>query len=258
MSECRRVSERLAAYVDGLLPASDRDSVDRHLSACSSCRRLAEDERTGQRILIERRAQLLVEPLPPGLRARCESVALAGRGGTPSLALVGRWWRLRPVAVLAAIVVMVFTASAFLSLMTQRSNALLAAQLTADHSRCFKLFAPRAGLSLDASDVERMLAEQHGWNVHVPPSSPSVGVELVGARRCMYGDTAIPHVMYRAHGQDMSLFVLAGETRKAADLVALDHRTSMWARDGTTFVLVLPVEDRAVVDAIGYVKREAR
>jgi hypothetical protein len=74
----------------------------------------------------------------------------------------------------------------------------------------------------------------------------------------MYGDTAIPHVMYRAHGQDMSLFVLAGETRKAADLVALDHRTSMWARDGTTFVLVLPVEDRAVVDAIGYVKREAR
>jgi anti-sigma factor RsiW len=258
MSECRRVSERLAAYVDGLLPASERDGVDRHLSACSACRRLAEDEGAGQRILRERRAQLLVEPLPPGLRARCESVALTGRGASPGLALVGRWWRMRPFAVLAAIVVMVFTASAFLSLMTQRSNALLAAQLTADHSRCFKLFAPREGVSLNASDVERMLSEQHGWNVHVPPSSPAVGLELVGARRCMYGETAIPHVMYRAHGQDMSLFVLAGETRKAADLVALDHRSSMWARDGTTFVLVLPVEDRAVADAIEYVKREAR
>jgi hypothetical protein len=56
----------------------------------------------------------------------------------------------------------------------------------------------------------------------------------------------------------MSLFVLAGETRKAADLVALDHRSSMWARDGTTFVLVLPVEDSDMRDAIGYVKREAR
>lgn len=258
MSECRRVSEHLAAYVDGLLPSSERDSVDRHLSGCSECRRLAEDERTGQRILHERRAQLLVEPLPPGLRVRCESVALASRGPSPGLALVGRWWRLRPLAVLATIVVMVFTASAFLSLMTQRSNALLAAQLTADHSRCFKLFAPRDGVSLNASDVERMLSEQHGWNVHVPPSSPAVGLELVGARRCMYGETAIPHVMYRAHGQEMSLFVLAGETRKAADLVALDHRSSMWARDGTTFVLVLPVEDSAMMDAIGYVRREAR
>jgi anti-sigma factor RsiW len=258
MSECRRVSERLAAYVDGLLPVSDRDSVDRHLSVCSECRRQAEDERTGQRILHERRAQLLVEPLPPGLRARCESVALAGRRPAPSLALVGRWWRMRPVAVLAAIVVMVFTASAFLSLMTQRSNALLAAQLTADHSRCFKLFAPRDGVSLNASDVERMLSEQHGWNVRVPPSSPAVGLELVGARRCMYGETAIPHVMYRARGQEMSLFVLAGETRKAADLVALDHRSSLWARDGTTFVLIVPVEADGVVDAIEYVKREAR
>jgi anti-sigma factor RsiW len=257
MSDCRRISEHMAAYVDGLLPASDRDRVDRHLSACSACCRLADDERAGQRVLHERRAQLLVEPLPPGLRARCESVASAGREPSARLAL-GRWWRMRPVAVLAAIVVMVFTASAFLSLMTQRSNALLAAQLTADHSRCFKLFASPRGVSLDASDVERMLSEQHGWTVHVPPSSPAVGLDLVGARRCMYGETAIPHVMYRAHGQEMSLFVLAGESRKAADLVALDHRSSMWARDGTTFVLVLPVDDSRMVDAIGYVRREAR
>ena len=123
---------------------------------------------------------------------------------------------------------------------TADGSRISAAQLTADHSRCFKLFAPPDGVSLNASDVERMLSEQHGWNVHVPPSSPAIGLELVGARRCMYGETAIPHVMYRAHGQEMSLFVLAGETRKAADLVALDHRSSMWARDGTTFVLELP------------------
>jgi anti-sigma factor RsiW len=255
MSQCRRVSEHMAAYVDGLLPPSERDSVDRHLSACPACRRLAEDERSGQQVLRERREQLLREPLPPGLRARCESVASAGREPSGRLAL-GRWWR--PVAVLAAIVVMVFTASTFLSLMSERSNALLAAQLTADHSRCFKLFASPQGVSLDASDVERMLLEQHGWTVHVPPSAPEVGLDLVGARRCMYGETAIPHVMYRAGGQEMSLFVLAGEVRKNADLVALDQRATMWARDGTTFVLVLPVDDSRLVDAIGYVKREAR
>jgi anti-sigma factor RsiW len=248
----------MASYIDGLLPPSERESVDRHLSACSACRRLAEDERTGQRIVRERRAQLLVEPLPPGLRARCEAVALANRRPSTSLATLGRWWRLRPIAVLAAIVVMVFTASAFLSLMTQRSNALMAAQLTADHSRCFKLFAPREGVSLNASDVERMLSERHGWDVHIPPPSPAVGLELVGARRCLYGETAIPHVMYRVLGRDVSFFVLAGEARRAADLVALDHRSSMWSRDGTTFVLVHPVDDRGMMEAISYVKREAR
>jgi hypothetical protein len=32
----------------------------------------------------------------------------------------------------------------------------------------------------------------------------------------------------------------------------------MWSRDGTTFVLVHPVDDRGMMEAISYVKREAR
>ena len=85
-----------------------------------------------------------------------------------------------------------------------------------------------------------MLADDYGWDVHVPPSSPPDGVQLIGARRCLYADGRIPHVMYRVNGQDVSLFVLEGVTRPDADvtvvrpplahLVARRRRPTCWCR----------------------------
>ena len=120
-----------------------------------------------------------------------------------------------------------------LLLATRRSDALLAAQLTADHSKCFKLFGPPDGTAADALNIERMLFEQYGWKIHVPSSSADDDVQLIGARRCLYGDGLVPHVMYRVHGQDVSLFVLPGSgTRKADDLVTLGHRSQIWSGMG--------------------------
>jgi hypothetical protein len=155
-------------------------------------------------------------------------------------------------------VVMVFTASAFLSLATRRSDTVLAAQLTADHSKCFKLFAPAPGAAADAHDVERMLSEQYGRNVHVPESSAAEDIQLIGARRCLYGDGMVPHVMYRVHGQDVSLFVLPDTERKPDELVTLGHRSQIWSRDGTTFVLVAAANASGLAGASRYVMQEAR
>jgi hypothetical protein len=163
----------------------------------------------------------------------------------------------RLVPTLLTVVVMLFTASAMLSLATRRSDALLAAQLTADHSKCFRLFDPGDG-SVDAARLEQMLARQYGWRGHVPASSPGDDIRLVGARRCLYGDGLIPHIMYRVHGQDVSLFVLDGASRSAASLVTLGHRSQIWSRGGTTFVLVSPAESSGMVAAASYVMREAR
>lgn len=256
MSECRGISERLAAYVDGLLEPDERTSVDRHLAACPSCRTLAAEERGGHVILRDRARRLLSEPVPSGLRVRCEAIATAERG-VAGVAALGPWWRVRLVPVLLTVVVMLFTASAFLSLATRRSDALLAAQLTADHSKCFKLFAPPDGTSVDASGLERMLSEQYGWTVHVPSSSPSEGIQLLGARRCLYADGQIPHVMYRVHGQDMSLFVLPDTARAASEVVALGHESRIWSRGGSTFVLVTPAEAGGLASAARYVMQEA-
>jgi anti-sigma factor RsiW len=258
MSECRKIVDSLTAYADDLVKPEERRAIERHLSACPPCRQLADDERSGRHVLRHAASQLLDEPLPPGLRARCAALTQAGRDSRAGLSDLRPWWRVRLVPVLLASVVMIFTASAFLSVATRRSDALLAAQLTADHSKCFKLFAPADGVSADARNIERMLSEQYGRNVHVPASSAAEDIQLIGARRCLYGDGLVPHVMYRVHGQDVSLFVLPGTERKADDLVTLGHRSQIWSRDGTTFVLVASADAGGLAGASRYVMQEAR
>jgi len=258
MSECQRVAESLAAYVDELLQPDERGRVDRHIAACPSCRRLADDERGGRRLLRHESSKLLAGPLPPGLRRRCEALTRVKDDSLAGLGRFGPWWRVRLVPVLLTAIAMIFTASAFLSLATRRSDAVLAAQLTADHSKCFRLFAPPNGASADAGGIQRTLARQYGLNVHVPSSSVEDDIQLLGMRRCLYGDGLVPHVMYRVHGQEMSLFVLSGMERKPDDLVTLGHRSQIWSRNGTTFVLVSPAHGTGLTSAARYVMREAR
>jgi anti-sigma factor RsiW len=258
MSGCRETCESLAAYVDDLLEPQERQRVEQHLTGCATCRRVADDEHGGRHLLRHRAALLLAEPLPPGLRSRCEALTAARKNSFGRVGTYGPWWRARLVPVLLTAVVMIFTASAFLTLATRRSDAVLAAQLTADHSKCFKLFSPRESASVDALSIERMLSQQYGWNVRVPSSSPPEGIQLIGARRCLYGDGLVPHVMYRVHGQDVSLFVLPGKERKPDDLVTLGHRSQIWSKDGTTFVLVSAADAPDLESAAQYVKREAR
>jgi anti-sigma factor RsiW len=258
MSECRQCGELLAAYVDDQLEAHERQRVERHLHDCAACRQLAADEGGGRRLLRHCASQLLGAPLPPGLRSRCEALAQDRKDSFGRVRAYGPWWRVRLVPVLLTAVVMIFTASAFFSLATRRSDALLAAQLTADHSKCFRLLAPPDGAAVDARSIEHMLSQQFGWNVHVPSSSPQDDIQLVGARRCLYGDGLVPHVMYRVHGQDVSLFVLPGKERRPDEVVTLGHRSQIWSREGTTFVLVSAADAGGLDSAAQYVKREAR
>jgi anti-sigma factor RsiW len=255
--------------VDNLLGPDERARVDRHLRSCGACRAIAAVESGGRTVLRHQASRVLAEPLPPGLRTRCEALARervrlgatrAMRGATTGTGLAGLMstWPRSLVPTIFSVLLLVFTASALFSLATRRSDAVLAAQLTADHSKCFKLFSAGESSVVDARQVERMLAEQYGWGIHVPPSSAAAGLRLIGARRCLYADGLIPHVMYRANGQDVSLYVLNGVTRKATDLVTFGHRSRIWTRDNTTFVLVAPADETgAFAAATRYVMREA-
>lgn len=146
----------------------------------------------------------------------------------------------RVVPALLAVGVAVGAGLALLGIVTERSDTLLAAQLAADHATCFRLFvlAPPGGT--DAQQVEAVLASEYGWSIHVPPTSAKAGVELVGARRCLYAGGALPHLMYRAGGPDVSLYILEGVIREPADLVAVGHRSRVWSRDATMHGLVWP------------------
>jgi hypothetical protein len=188
--------------------------------------------------------------MPPGLRSRCESVVQ-----DHARAVERPGWRRGLVPTVLSVILLVFTASAIFSLATRQSDAVLAAQLTADHSKCFKLFVGGES-AMSAEEAEQFLSQQYGWKIHVPPSTSAV--QLLGVRRCLYADGLIPHVMYRSNGEDLSLFVLNGVTRNATDLVTFGHRSQIWTRGNTTFVLVSPPEknDR-LAEATQYMMREA-
>ena len=265
--DCRSTVERLTRYVDGTLPATERAGVDQHLGACPPCRVAAAGEQNGRELLRDRADRLRDAPLPPGLRSRCEALvrehAEMGRlKPAPTTSNVGAGfsrpaWHTRLVPISLTAVLVLFVAVALFSLATYRSETLLAAQLTADHSKCFALSAS-GDAHADAAAVEEMLADRHGWDVHVPPSSPGDGVQLIGARRCLYADGRVPHLMYRAGGRDVSLYMLEGVTRPEADLVTFGHRSRVWSRGATTFVLVWPEDAENMAPVLRYIMREAR
>ncbi len=250
MTDCRRTIDRLTAYADDALSPAERADVDSHLVSCPPCRTAVRAEEGGRTVLREKAPALRSAPLPPGLRSRCE--ALAREQMRPARA---RTWRLVPVSMTA--VLTLFIATVVFSLATQQSDTLLAAQLTADHSKCFGLFAAADSPPADAMRLEKMLLDDYGWTVRVPPSSPQDGVQLIGARRCLYADGRIPHVMYRVNGQDVSLFMLEGVARNDADVTALGHRSRIWSRGGTTYVLVGPETAGELTTAVRYIMREA-
>jgi anti-sigma factor RsiW len=246
---CRRICDLLTQYADGTLAAAEHADVQRHLEACPPCRVIAGKECGARQLLRACADRLRGEQVPETLRSRCQE--LSRRSAASHL------WSRRLVRLAAAAVLLIFTGS-LLSIVTRQSDALLAAQLTADHVKCFALFGPEDGRTLDAAQAQKMLQERFGMNVHVPPGSGSGGLELVNARRCLYAEGRIPHLMYQANGQDISLFVLEGESRPPAEFTALGHHTRIWSRGDRTFVLITPASDAPVAGAARYVAEEAR
>jgi len=251
MDDCKRVAERVTPYVDGALPTGERQEVEQHLGHCPPCARGAQEEQGARAVLRHRADRLKEAPLPPGLRSRCEALAREhSRVRTVTI-----WRMLVPTTAIA--VMLIITGVLIFSLATRRSDTLLAAQLTADHVKCFEIFVPHQGA--DASAVEEELESKYGWDMHVPPTSAEAGITLVGGRRCLYADGSMPHVMYEADGQAVSLFRLEGVTRPPADVNALGHHSRIWTRGGHTYVLVLPDKESAHIARVArYVEREAR
>ena len=247
---CRRICDQLALYADGSLSDTERAEVQRHLDACPPCQAIAAQECGARHLLRACAARLRAEPLPPGLESRCRALRGASSHARSS-------WLRRVIPLGIAALLIIFT-GVLLAFVTRQSDALLAAQLTADHVKCFGFSRPANGESMDAAQAQRMLASRFGFDVHVPPSSDKDAVELVNARRCLYADGRIPHLMYHANGHDVSLFILEGVTRPAAELTSFGHHARIWSRGGNTFVLVSPAAEERGASGVQYVQKHAQ
>jgi anti-sigma factor RsiW len=231
MENCHDIDGLLTAYVDGEACAADRAFVDGHLAACPPCRQRAAVEGAARTVL-RARIGLLPCDAPEALRARCLALASARQRGMRVSSLLR--WRMVPLVMAAALVVAVGGILAYG--LASRSPAALATQLALDHVKCFALF-PGAG-PVDVRAAEAGLQERYGWQIRLPEGGGRSGLQLIGARRCLYAEGLIAHLMYRVQGRPVSLFVLPGTVRPSAMVRALGHEAVIWSSAGKTFVLL--------------------
>jgi anti-sigma factor (TIGR02949 family) len=232
MKSCTDIEPLLTALLDDEITADDRERVNQHLERCSPCRRLADEQRTARTVL-RVKASSVATPAPRQLHERCAAL----RTSTPAwVATARRGPRWLPSSVAAGIVAVLATAAAAGVLMS-RLEVGLAAQLTVDHLKCFA-FAPAEPTTDSPDRIAVRFKEAHGWDVAVPPTAPPDGLELVSARRCLYGEGLMAHVMYDWHGAPLSLFVLPGTDRASRLFHLMGHDAIIWPDQGNTYALV--------------------
>ncbi len=232
MNKCQELEPLLATYADGDADDGVRSTVDSHLGRCPKCRHQVDAQRVARGVVAARRDQLR-SCAPDGLRARCAAQRLIGGGRA---ARTVRPWL--PLSLAATLVLAV--AGAFVFGLNDNVEA-VAAQLAADHTRCFQV-APERLTHADAAVAERDWLASHGWAVRVPQTSAAAGLELLGVRRCLTASGTTAHLLYRWHGQPLSLFVLPRQLRRQVTdnqiLETFGHEAIAWSGPERTYVVV--------------------
>ena len=237
MTSCDIIDPLVTPYVDDELDAGERARVDEHLGRCPPCHERVAAERTVRVLIQARKPAFHRECASPGLRTACASLRSRADDSVRGAALPpARVWRTRlaPFALAASVVVLV--GGAFVYQVTDRSTSVMAAELTADHVKCFAL-NNLLGTHQTLSVVESSLADGFGWRASLPQDAAR-GLELVGERPCLYGEGRVANIMYRYRGHPVSLFMLPHSTRPESLTEVMGHQCAIWSSGDRTFVLI--------------------
>lgn len=254
--DCEEISVGLTAVVDGGATAEQAALVNRHLESCAACRQSMQAQTTARTVLRARAAQLSVTA-PPGLRTRIAATARAQR---PEAAGVLSW-RGRLSAFSAAAVVVLVLGAVLVPVVTGRSTVVLAAQMALDHLKCFVIDGDGDGdgATISKADAEALLKREYGWTMTIPASNEAVDLELLAVRHCLYGDGLAAHLLYRANGQPVSLFIMPDLVRPAAQLQVLGHDQVVWTAGDRTYMLVSAAGTTAGLARVAsYLQNEAK
>jgi anti-sigma factor RsiW len=102
------------------------------------------------------------------------------------------------------------------------------------------------------------MASHFGWTLHLPADPEQAGLELVGARPCLYGEGRVAHLMYRHHGVPVSIFMLPRSIRPQELLEVMGHEAAVWTVGQRTFVLVAQEPRDEVERMASYVQASLR
>ena len=177
------------------------------------------------------------------------------------MATAGWRFRVAPLALAATLVIVV--GGAFVYVSTDRSTRVLAAELTADHVKCFGVMNALLGTSADRMTIEHAMASTFGWQMHMPDTTGGPGLELVGARPCLYAKGKVAHLMYRHNGLPVSVFMIPNMTRpgvpgtpgiKEEVVDVMGHEATVWSSGGRTFVVVAREPEADVAQVVSFVR----
>ena len=245
---CDRIDPLVTPFIDGDLPDPDRRAVEQHLRVCPPCHSRVAAERDVHELIRARVPVLKQTDAPDALHAACWALARlepqAADAASRAAAAPPFPRRLAPYALAASLVLVV--GGAFVYQATDRSSRVLAAELTADHMKCFAMNRV-LGTQQASGAVENSMASSFDWRMHLPDDPARAGLELVGSRPCLYGEGRIAHIMYQHAGRPVSLFMLPKTARTDELVEVLGHEAKIWCVGNRTFVLVAR-EPRAEVE----------
>lgn len=254
---CGGLDEHLASYVDGEQPEDIRAAVDAHLSACAPCRRRAEAERIARQIVRARREQLR-EAAPASLHEAVAAFRLPvadrfpiphSSSPIPHSSFTRRWLPLSLAATLLLAVAVVFLLG-----VNDRVEA-LAAGLALDHTTCFRIGTTTSEKDTAASEARWQHA--HGWAVTLPESVDEQ-LTLVDVRRCLTADGWSAHVLYRWHGQPLSVYILPRVVGGDRIMDKLGHEMAIWSGKGRTYAVLVDGRPPEFEHIVSYVKAHAK
>jgi anti-sigma factor RsiW len=241
MSDCREIELLVAPYVDCVASSHEQEIVEQHLRRCPQCERRVAAERAVRAVIKRQACHLTAGRAPTALCARMARLSCEPQSP----------WRLWQVGVAA---VLALACSVLLVMtLTRLSTPVLAAQLVADHAKCFHNTAMTT--DVDAIRAGRELTAKCGFTVRVPDDDPDLGLRLVGARRCLSGEGINAHLLYAWHGRAVSLFMLPDARRDQEALRLFGHDARVWSGHNRTYVLVSEASDRSLAPLVAHMRR---
>jgi anti-sigma factor RsiW len=140
----------------------------------------------------------------------------------------------------------------------------LAAQLAVDHVKCFQ-FAPGGGAPahVDPLAEAKKWETKYGWPLRVPAGAASEELELIAVRRCLSSEGRVAHMMYRWHGQPLSVFVLNSPAARTDDqpgdveevVRKFGENALIWSRGDRTYAVVARDPSPELQQVARYVRR---
>lgn len=249
ITTCRALEDHLARYVDGEETPAARRFVEAHLAACPPCLARADAERAARDVVHEHR-DVLRAAAPADLRARCAALQSSAASRQSSMSSVRRWV---PLSLAASLVLAI--AGVFAFGLNDRVEA-LAASLTIDHVKCFKVSGKPA--HAEPAVAARAWKAEQGWPIVVPPSAPGQQLALVDVRRCFSTDGRAAHMMYTWRGAPLSLYVLQESPAHDRVVKKMGHGAVIWGAHQRTYAVVTEGQPQELTQVVEYMKAHAR